>query len=225
MFAMKNNFKKVAWNMDRETIDDFRRVETNVLKEVFKMHDRGEFEAAVDAINASASEETISGDTSALVARALAHFGCGNMEDAHADLDRAEHRLKTMQGVIQYNRAALLCREQRYGEARSVAERGFELSGERWDMGAALMVACELDGDGGAAEDVLLRVARRVADEPAECRAEIVAYMTRHADLDALRSRVNLLALFDVSEKLVSEKLLKRDDVRVSAEQEAAQCE
>lgn len=218
-------FRKVAWNMDRETVDDFHRVETKVLKEAFKMHERGEFENAVDVINASASDQTIRSDPSALVARALAHFGCGNMGDAHADLDLAEHRLKTMLGVVQYNRAALLCHEQRYGEARTVTERGFELSGKRWDMGVALMIACELDGDGQAAEDVLRDVARRVVDEPAEYRAAIVAYMTRHADLDALRSRVDILALFDVPEKIVSENLLERDGVRVLVEPEAAQHE
>ena len=188
-------FRRLAWAMDRETVDAMARVDGARIAESNRLREQGAYEQAA-AVLETLDENVLLGDPTALTARALARMGLADHAGALSDLDAAERRLRLHLGVTDINRAQVYNRQRRHGEARAAAARAVErMPDEAWWARVSLASSCELDGDGEAAEDALREMAATLAGASQALREEAVSYIERTADLDALRARINVRSL------------------------------
>ena len=216
-----------AWNMGSETIDDFGRVKveeaaarlrvaaaltdavariaeervaTATIRASVAFRARGEFAAAIEAIDRGEQPEEIERDHSALLARGLAKLGSGNHEGALEDFRRADRRLAHIAGAVESNIAAAQIQAGDFQMALQAAERGIShmaRSGQttgHWLPHVYRVSALELSGDEGGATVALQAMAQSIANP--EESAKAAAYLKRQALTAALRRRVDVDDIF-----------------------------
>lgn len=200
--------RQTAWNVDRETVEGDHEV-APYIRTARRLRRLGAFGRAVEVIDAAVAPTAIRKNPQALIDRALAHYGCGHVEQALADLETALKFLDAEEAPhqdeaprdrlrchVHLNRASILRLQGHQEESLEAAEAAWKAAPDRWEAGCCLAIAREVADKTAAAEDAVRAMAMNAADRPEDERRRIVAYMRRHADLDALRRRIDVDALF-----------------------------